>query len=98
MNCENLNEEELQLLEDLGGTFFNAAQCAIVLQRESQWFQIQIRDSTTEIYQRYHRGRLLAMHQVRKNALEMAKNGSSPAQSLVEKFIKDHDYEEALHA
>lgn len=98
MSCENLTKEELQVLEELGGTFFTPEQCAIVLQRDIDTFKTWVNDPQNAAFAAYERGRLLSIHEIRKNAIAMAKNGSAPAQTFVEKLLTDYEYQKALDA
>jgi hypothetical protein len=53
----------------------------------------ELTDETSDAYKAYQKGFLQSQFAVRKNIIEMAKNGSSPAQTMAEKLIKDYNYD-----
>ena len=96
MNWPKLSEEELQLLEELAAVFFTEKQCAIVLEKDEKTFISAANSAISPIYKAYHKGRLKAIYEVRKNAFAMARNGSSPAQSFVEKLLQDYEFQKTV--
>lgn len=96
MNWPKLSEEELQMLEDLAAVFFTEKQCAIVLEQEEKAFVAAATSPISPLYKAYHKGRLKAIYEVRKNAFAMARNGSSPAQSFVEKLLQDYEFQKTV--
>lgn len=95
MSLLNLTEEQLGMLEEMGSVFFNHKQCAIVLQVSFNELQNDMLNDQSAAYQAYERGRLQTLLEVRKNAIAMARNGSSPAQNLVEKMLSDYEFQKA---
>jgi hypothetical protein len=96
MNWPKLSDEELEMLEDLAAVFFTEKQCAIVLEQEQKAFVAAANSPISPIYKAYHKGRLKAIYDVRKNAFAMARNGSSPAQSFVEKLLNDYEFQKTV--
>ena len=96
MNWPKLSDEELQLLEELAAVFFTERQCAIVLEQDEKTFISAANSAISPIYKCYHKGRLKAIYEVRKNAFAMARNGSSPAQSFVEKLLQDYEFQKTV--
>lgn len=96
MSLQNITEERLQMVEDMGAVLFNPEEAALALGFEVDWFLAELADVASVVYKRYHKGRLLAMYKVRKNVFDMAANGSGPAQQLVEKYVKEYGWKEKL--
>jgi len=95
MSLLNLTDDQLSMLEDMGSVFFTHKQCAIVLQVPIDVLQSEMLDDHSAAYQAYERGRLQTLLEVRKNAVAMARNGSSPAQNLIEKMLSDYEFNKA---
>lgn len=89
-------EEELAELTNLGAVFFSAEQCAILLEKDAQVLAAELKDPEAPSYKAYQKGFLQSLYAVRKNTIEMAKNGSSPAQTMAEKLVKNYEYEQAV--
>jgi hypothetical protein len=96
MSLDDITEEQLQMVEDMGAVLFNPEEAALAIGIDVGGFLVQMDDVTSDIYKRYHKGRLLAMYKVRKNVFDMAANGSGPAQQLVEKYVKEYGWKEKL--
>ena len=96
MNWPKLSEEELQLLEELAAVFFTERQCAIVLEQDEKAFLSAASSPISPIYKCYPKGRLNAIYEARKNAFAMARHGSSPAQSFVEKLLQDYEFQKTV--
>ena len=89
-------EEELKELTNFGAVFFTPTQCAILLEKDAQALQAELKDPEAPSYKAYQKGFLQSLYAVRKNTIEMAKNGSSPAQTITEKLVKNYEYEQAV--
>lgn len=96
MSSIKLSEEQLTMIEDMGAVLFSPAETALALGLDIDWFIAELLLDESEVYKRYHKGRLLSLYRVRKNIFEMAANGSGPAQQLVEKFAKDYAWKEKI--
>jgi hypothetical protein len=90
-----MSEEQLQQLEDLGAAFTSIEDAAIILQVDPGELGMQIFDKHTPQHQAYHRGRLLSEFETRQSIVSMAKQGSSPAQVMAMKLIKDLKMDDA---
>jgi hypothetical protein len=96
MSLRNLDDNELQMVEDMGAVLFSPSETALALGVDVDDFNLMVTDQESDVYKRYHKGRLLSLYKVRKNIFDMAANGSGPAQQLVEKFAKDYAWKEKI--
>ena len=78
-----LDEQQIDDLTENGRLQFTPRECAIImgLPQHAEEFIGAAEDLDTPIGAAYQRGRLLAIAEVRRKVLEMAKQGSSPAQA-----------------
>lgn len=82
----NYTEEELVLIEELGGLFFSSKEISIILEIPDDILSSEIKLETGEAYNRYKKGWLTNEIKLRKSILESALNGSNPAQVLMLKI------------
>lgn len=91
-----LEKEQLEELERLGGLFFAPEKVAIILQVDKRMLQEAIREEGTLEHQAYWRGFLQSEAEIRQGVLELAKNGSSPAQVMAKELIQEAKMEAAI--
>lgn len=84
-----MTEEQLDQLEELGAAFTSIEDAAVILQIDALELGMQINAKHTPQHQAYHRGRLRSEFETRQSIVNMAKQGSSPAQVMAMKLIKD---------
>lgn len=96
MNSLNLSDDQLEKLTELGQVLFTPKECATFLMIPYQEFMEAFTDENDMAYLAYEKGRLLTLYEVRMNTYLMAKNGSSPAQTAIEKLIKDYEYQKKV--
>lgn len=94
MNSLKLETEQLELLVQLGSALFTPSQCAIMLEIPEAEFTKALNDPKDIAFSSYEKGKLQALFLVRQNIVEMAKNGSSPAQTAVLKLYDNLLYEQ----
>jgi hypothetical protein len=92
MNSIELSEEELQMIESMGSNGFTPAEIAEVLEINKTAFEHYFLDHDGVIYKRYRKGYLQAQLTLRERIMKDAKNGSSPAQTLMKKIFDDADH------
>ena len=85
---------DLKDVEGFGAVLFSEEECALALGVDVELFIAAVRDKDSAVYSAYHKGRLQSLYLVRKNIFDMAKNGSGPAQSIIQKLIKDYEYDQ----
>ncbi|MGN6477254.1 MAG: hypothetical protein ACTHKV_08510 [Flavipsychrobacter sp.] len=93
MNYLELNEEELQMVEDMGSTGFSPAEIAEVLEIKKAAFEGAFQNQDDDVYKRYRKGFLLGQIKLRQRIMKDASHGSSPAQTLMKKIYDDCDYQ-----
>ncbi len=84
-----MSEDQLEHLEELGAAFTSVEDAAVILQVDENELRVQLADSKSPAHQHYHRGRLKSEFETRQSIVNMAKQGSSPAQVMAMKLIKD---------
>lgn len=89
-----MTDIQLDEVEKFAGLFMKPSDIAIILNIPESDFKSAINDSSTECFKRYHKGKLLSESELRKSVLTMAKQGSSPAQSLASKLIDEMNMDE----
>jgi AcrR family transcriptional regulator len=92
MNSIELSDEELQMIESMGANGFTPAEIAEVLEINRPSFEHYFSDHDGQIYKRYRKGYLQAQLTLRERIMKDAKNGSSPAQTLMKKIFDDADH------
>lgn len=93
MNLNVPNENELQMIEELGATGFSPGEIAEVLQVDKALFLSAFRDEDGSIYKTFRKGYLLGQLKLRQRIAKDAEHGSSPAQTLLKKIYDECDYQ-----
>jgi len=93
-----VSDEQLKEIEGFGAVLFSEDECALVMGFDVDYFNELMEHPDSNVYKAYHKGRLQSLYLVRKNIFDMAKNGSGPAQSIIQKIIKDYEYEKVKKA
>lgn len=76
------SDEEIATTEELARLFFTPREIALMLQVSFDDVQTQMDAATGPIYEAFQRGRLQSEVDLRKGILQLAKAGSSPAQTM----------------
>lgn len=84
-----LTTDQLAELESMASFFFNYEEIAIVLDVDTADLEDELLDETSPIYRAYQRGKLKSKMELRKSILTLAKQGSSPAQTLALRILDD---------
>ena len=92
----NLSEAKLAEISKFGEVLFSPEEVECVMEIPN--LAIVIKREGHPAYRAYQKGRLMTIYKVRKNVIEMAENGSSPAQKDVEKLIKDYEFKQVAKA
>jgi hypothetical protein len=85
----NLSNDQLAELESLASYLFSPDEIAIVLDVDADQLEDELLDETSTIYRAYQRGKLKSKLELRKSILTLAKQGSSPAQTLAMRILED---------
>ncbi len=85
----NLNPEELKELESFAALFFTLQELAIIMQVEEAALKSELRKPDSVIGAAIQRGRLLQEAKLRQSIIDLATQGSSPAQAIVLKIIQE---------
>lgn len=91
-----LTDKQLVELEELSGCFFSIANIALIMQLDGPALMGEVGGGHGPVHDAYYRGRLSSEAQVRKSILDLAKNGSSPAQNLAVKLIDESKLEDLM--
>ena len=83
-------QKELDNIQQLSAMFFSLSETALIMEVEEN----DIRNSSIAM-QHYNRGRLLSETELRKSIMELAKNGSSPAQSQALALLQNQKLKDA---
>ena len=84
-----LNDDQLAELNELASLMMTIKEIAIILDIDELSFRKSLRINNSEEYKAYWSGYLKSKAELRKSILQHAKSGSSPAQTLSEKFITE---------
>ncbi|MCW3127196.1 MAG: hypothetical protein JWO03_2854 [Bacteroidetes bacterium] len=82
-----LSEEQLELLKELGATYFTFKECAIVLGVETSVFVNAMKSPGSVAYKTYYSAFYTSTLKVRKSIMDLAVRGSGPAQQQMIKII-----------
>lgn len=84
-----LTPEQLATLQNMGGDFFSISECAIALEVPEPALRQAINTQGNPAHKAYHTGRITEVAKHRRNVKDLANRGSSPAQSVIEKWIEN---------
>lgn len=79
---KNFSPDELKQVEELSELFLTPREIARMLQIDCQIILEQIDAEDGQLYEAFMRGRLQSEVDLRKGILQLAKAGSSPAQTM----------------
>lgn len=82
MKLIDLNDTQLAAVEDLAAHFFSLEQIAAFLQLKPHHVAAEYRRQA-ELWQAYQKGAISAELEIRKAGRSLARQGSSPAQTLM---------------
>mgnify|MGYP000400943219 CR=1 FL=1 len=85
MSSISLTPDQLDHITEYGKAFFSPDEVELIMEIDGLAKNLQIINSTS--YRAYQKGLLTSMFAVRKNIVKMAENGSSPAQTQIEKLF-----------
>lgn len=86
-----LTSDQLTELESLASYFFTPDECAIVLSISTDELEMALEDDTDPGYKAYQRGKLKSKLELRKSILTLAKQGSSPAQTMALRLLDESE-------
>lgn len=81
-----LSKEQKDMLAKLAARFFNAKQCAIVLQVSVSDLKKEMKNENSEVFKIYYGAQLKAELDLREGIFALAVRGSSPAQAQMLKI------------
>lgn len=76
------NPGDIELCEELAHLFFTPREIAMMMQIDFGILQSQIDENAGPLYEAFQRGRLQSEKELREGILQLAKAGSSPAQTM----------------
>lgn len=85
---KSLNDIDLGLLENLAAQFFTPWEIALMMDVPEAEFVKSIKTEGSRIRSAFYKGRLQSELEVRQSVINLAKQGSSPAQSASIEIIK----------
>jgi predicted DNA-binding protein YlxM (UPF0122 family) len=89
---EELTDEHLLMLEEMGATGFSVNEIAEVLEIVADVLEESFKDKESIVYKRYRKGYLSSQLKLRQRIFLDASHGSSPAQTLAKKIMDDAEY------
>ncbi|MFT7239210.1 MAG: hypothetical protein ACI93L_003310 [Cyclobacteriaceae bacterium] len=84
-----LSEEELTDIQSYAGACMTKAEICLIMQFDLKIFESELQDIDSNVYKAYQSGFLLTKYDVQKKIIDLAKAGSSPAQTQALGMIKD---------
>lgn len=84
-----LSTEVLKEIEEMAGLFMTPKAISIIVGLDMSDFMDELEDEDSAIYQHYYRGHYKAEAELRTAVMRLAKQGSSPAQTLALKLWQD---------
>lgn len=90
-----MTQEILDEIERLAGLFMTPDAIAVIIGMKHEDFWEELYDTDSPIYQHYYRGKYKSEAEVRQAIIKLAKQGSSPAQSMAIRFLNDNTTNEA---
>jgi hypothetical protein len=85
-----LSEEQLEAIERLAATAYPPKEVAFMLGVKPSEFCAQVKDEDSAASIAYYKGLLSSEHGVRESILSLARNGSSPAQTMANKLFDEN--------
>lgn len=82
------NEETLSEVENLASLFFTQKEICIITELDYNKVAILFNDHDSPLHKHYMKGFLQSEMQVRTSLIDLAKNGSNPAQEQILKIIE----------
>lgn len=86
-----LNEEQLAQVKEMAKVFLLPREIALILEVDVDAFVAACNDQRTAVYRSYQGGRLLSVFELRKNVLQLANSGSSPAQTMALELLRESE-------
>lgn len=84
----NLSPEQITEIEEYAACFFTPEEICIIMNLGQDTAMVQMAGDTP-FKQAYLKGRLVSEAELRKRILELAKNGSAPAQALALQIVSN---------
>ena len=81
--------EQLKEVEEFAAKLMPPAEVAVIVGIPEEVFQTELMDADSEISLAYLRGQLLTKAEMHESIIKLAKQGSSPAQTLALKMLRD---------
>lgn len=91
MAAVHLNEEQLSQVRELAKVFFTPKEIAIYLQCDIPAFAEACHEEGSAVFMAFHGGRLESTFELRKNIMQLANSGSSPAQTMALELLKSSE-------
>jgi hypothetical protein len=85
-----LSEEQLTDIERLAAAAYTPKQVAFMLGVKPSLFEAAVRDEESDASIAYYKGLLTSELSIRESILLLARNGSSPAQTLANKLFDEN--------
>jgi hypothetical protein len=92
----SLSQEYLDSLEKNAGLMFSIQEIAIILCLYPEDLIAMLKVISSNEYNSFHKGRLVAEGKIRTSIYELAQNGSSPAQAQFLDLIENAKLDDAL--
>ena len=86
-----LNSKQLEESKKLAGLQFTPAEIAMILGVNTKTYVLLCKTADTPEHDHYHGGRLTIEVKLRKSIIDLALQGSSPAQTLAKKFMEERN-------
>ncbi len=90
----NLTEEQLEQLEDLAAACMKTREICMIMELDHDEFMNDLKDTASPVFIAHQKGFLTTKYLVNKKLIDLAKAGSSPAQTASIKLILEKELED----
>ena len=88
-SLSDISKEDLDEIRKMAGVFLTPKEIATVLEADHVAFTEACNTEGNEIYNAFAGGRLQSIFEVRQSVVKLAKQGSSPAQTMSMEMIRN---------
>ncbi|MFC4261928.1 hypothetical protein ACFOWM_03495 [Ferruginibacter yonginensis] len=87
-SSEQINDEVLKQIETMGACYFDPMAIALALEIDKDLMRALMQDENSAAYRAYYKGFYTSEFEHRKSIIDLAKSGSSPAQTMVSNILE----------
>lgn len=95
---EGMTEELLEEVGRLAELQFTNFEIALIIEMDPEQMELEMQNESGVLYKKIMAGRLKTEAELRQTLIKLSKQGSSPAQTLLLKLIKDREHKDFIDA